>query len=430
VLRRFDWTWLVGPPSSEATFDSLADLVRFAPGIGGVRATVIGLLLAAGVVMAVGRGVRFDMGALGWATALVFWLVAWSDRRGWLPFEVPAPEVLLVPAAVGIALAVGAGTCAVETDLRGHRFGWRQAVAFGGTVSIAAAGLLLVQASLSGRWELPLQSHTTSVRLMAGKTEGLTRVLWLGRPSVLPVDAHQSPGGVSFAVTDGRPDALDRWVPGDYGFDAEIGERLDLAADVETSRLGRSLAPYGIDMIVVVSTIAPAPFVGVATDPGGGIVEVLPRQLDLERVPGTPDLSVYRNNASSGPLVSLASDALPADGAVLPQLDTDLSVGTRVAANPTHDSDTYAGPVDSQELVEDSILIAVPSSGWRASGGDQVSSTLGGLLSVDVGGDAAFDVSYPTSFVRRAGLVAQLLLIGGALYFARARRARSAAGES
>ncbi len=430
VLRRFDWNWLVGPSSSEATFDSLADLIRFAPGIGGIRTMVIGLLLAAGVVMAVGRGVRFDTGALGWGMAAVFWMIAWSDRRGWLPFEVPAPELLLVPAAVGIALAIGAGTCAVENDLRGHRFGWRQAVAFGGTASIAAAGLLLVQASLSGRWELPQQSHTTTVRLMAGKTEGLTRVLWLGQPSVLPVDAHESVGGVSFAVTDGRPDALDRWVPGTYGFDAAIGERLDLAAEVETSRLGRSLAPYGIDMIVVVPTIAPAPFVGVPTDPGGGIVDVLPRQLDLERVPGTPDLSVYRNNASNGALVNLAADALPADGAVVTQLDTDLSVGTRVSATETHDSDSYEGPIEPQELVEPTVLIAVPAADWEASGGDELSSTLGGLLSVSVGEDGAFDVSYPTSFVRRFGLVGQVVLVAGAFYFARARRARPVGDES
>ena len=50
---------------------------------------------------------------------------------------VPAPEGVLVPAALGLALAAGLGVAAFLEDLRTFHFGWRQFAAVAAAVGIA-----------------------------------------------------------------------------------------------------------------------------------------------------------------------------------------------------------------------------------------------------------------------------------------------------
>lgn len=421
VVRRFDWAWLVGPPSPETSFDSLADLVRFAPGIGGIRLLALGLLLAAVVPLLVGRGARFDLGVIGWSTAVVFWLMAWADRRGWM-FEMPTAEILLVPAAVGIAMAVGAGTRAAEMDLADRTFSWRPVVAFGGTVAIASAGILLLQSAVNGRWGLPTQSHAVSVALSSDSYEGPVRVLWLGPGSVLPMEGHVSPGGTSYAVSGERADARGRWVPGPYGLDDVIGQQLDLASAGETSRLGRLLAPYGIDLIVVVPTVAPAPYVGMPADPGGGIVTALARQFDLQRVTGTPDLFIYRNSASQGPAVAVPAASLPASADPSAVLALDLSSGVRIDADSVG-SGHWRGPTGDQQLESASALLAVPADGWVSNTASLPPATaLDGLLVARLDAEGRFDVHYRTPLGRRLALIGQLALVAAGVALAQTQR--------
>ena len=49
----------------------------------------------------------------------------------------PAVEGLLVPAALGISLAVGLGVAAFIEDVRQFHFGWRQVAAVGGAIALA-----------------------------------------------------------------------------------------------------------------------------------------------------------------------------------------------------------------------------------------------------------------------------------------------------
>ena len=120
--------------------------------------------------------------------------------------------------------------------------------------------------------------------------------------------------------------------------------------------------------------------------------------------------------------MNLRSGTLSADGSVLAQLDTDLSVGTRVSTDQGTGPRRFAGPTEGQVLVDDEVLVAVAAEGWSGSGDDAVGPTFGGLLGVDPGSDGTFDVSYRTPWVRRFALLAQVLMVAAAFGLSRAER--------
>ena len=83
------------------------------------------------------------------------WLVAWSGGQSWFPVNLAAPEALLAPAAVGLALAAAIGPVAFEVDLPDYHFGWRQ-IATGLAVLAGVLGLVpLTVGVVNGRWGAP-----------------------------------------------------------------------------------------------------------------------------------------------------------------------------------------------------------------------------------------------------------------------------------
>ncbi len=431
IVRNFEWNWFIGPPSPEATFDSLADLIRFAPDGDPGRILPFGLLLAAGLSLLIANSIRYEAAVRGWFMAVAFFGLAWVSRRGWLPMDLPSVELLLVPAAVGLSLAVGAGARAVDVDLVGYRFGWRHMASFVGVVALAATALSLLGSASSGRWDQPTQGFGRSTTLLAAQYDGPARVLWIGSPVVLPIDASSSTGGTSFAVSDGgTPTVFGRWAPTTYGFENDIGASLDLASAGDTARLGRLLAPYGIDLIVVAEQLAPAPYVGPSHDAGGGIGSALAQQLDLQRVSGTPGLVVYRNVGARGPLVAFPDDAnLPPGGDTVTRLNTDLTSGTRLSVGEElRPSIALMKPPD---VAGSRILVAVQADGWVLEGEGSDSASLseafGGLLVVDGAGtsaeisDGGLSLSRPAPWLRRFALLGQLFLIGAGAMLAQSR---------
>ena len=422
VMARLSWEWLVGPSSAGSQFDSLADLMRFSPS-GDSSVLVLGLLVAAAVSLVIGRGRRFDVGVIGWTLAAVSWFGLWTERRGVLPFQLPAPELVLVMAAVGLALAVGVGARSVEIDLRTHRFGWRQVTVLAGVVGLVAVSLLGMSASLGGRWGLPTHDYGSFTAELESRHEGPTRVLWLAHPAVAPLDTEQSPGGVHFAITDGaQPNVLNRWIPSSYGATSEIANRLDLAARGETVRLGRLLSLYGIDFVVVVNQLAPAPYEGQVfhpdDKPAQGVVLALQSQLDLERLTGIPSLVVYQNGASAGPAVANV-DLAGVSSLLTDQLAVDLAASTRVDLE-VQSSGRWSGPIIDAER----LWIAVDGRGWTSSDGNKVSVTEGGMLMVEptTGSNIdSVDLQYGDSGYRRIALVLQAVLLVLAFLLAQTR---------
>ena len=189
---------------------------------------------------------------------LASFALAWIPTRISATAPVPAPQGVLVPAALGIAIAAGLGVSALLADMRSSRFGWRQVSAVACVVGLALPMLALAADTASGRWHLPSTDWPTAVAWMSDvPSPGGFRVLWLGDPSVLPVDAKVV-DGIGFGLTrDGPVDARTLWAAPENGASDTLGAALIAARGGDTARLGHLVAPIGVRYIAVVNRWAP-----------------------------------------------------------------------------------------------------------------------------------------------------------------------------
>lgn len=286
---------------------SLADALHFAVGPAIRSPLTWGVFVAALLPLAIGRGWRLAWAVRAWALAAVPWLVVALTRAEILEVRLPPPEVLLSPAAVGLALAVGMGVLAFERDLPGYGFGWRQLASVIAGAALLAAALPLAVASFDGRWHQPRGGYDRALRFQADEADelGEFRVLWLGDPAVLPTGSWRLPAEVArgaYATTEGIPTARHVWTGPQTGTTELVPEALAAAVRGDTNRLGRLLAPMGVRYLIVPSQLAPAPFGGPTAEPDPALGDVLADQLDLVEVDLNPAMAVYRN-ASWAPTV-------------------------------------------------------------------------------------------------------------------------------
>lgn len=424
VISGGSWEWLIGPGSANESFDSMADLVRFAPGRDGPGFLIFGALVIAFGSLMIAKGVRFDAAARGLTLAVVGWGLAWSARRGFSLVELPAADALLCLAAVGVALAVGAGVRSVEmqTERSGRS---RRLVTQGVTVlGMTMVVLLGFQSTFDGRWSLGNQSHIGFAQLLLDGEPDPVRTLWIGSAEVLPLDGSTSADGIHFAVSEGRDlDIINRYSPSSNEIDAQIGDRLDLVVDGQTDQLGRLVAAYGIDLVVVVPTLAPPPYNGLSYPAGNGIESVLPRQLDLQRVNGTLGLRVYRNTASSGP--ALASESTPAQD-VSEQLAAEVSGRERLQVSYNR-TGSWASSLASDATAGDPVegFVLIDGSGWEAtSEATTIVATGDHFIQLRGAGDQPVSISFVTSTLSRFILLLQVLLIGVGLLISQPDRER------
>ncbi len=321
-----DWSDFVGIGATDGGAMSVGDLLRFQSGPFGAPPLGWAFLVAAALPVIIGRGWRFEWAVRAWFLALTGWGVPWAGEQGWLPFPLPPPEVLLAPAAVGLALAAALGTAAFEVDLPGYRFGWRQAVSSVAAVAVVVGALPLVAGVIDGRWKMPSSDLNPALAaVLASDGPAPSRVLWLGAPEVVPVGGHHLDAGLVYAATDGRPGVEALWAGSADGATGLLADAVDLADARHTNRLGQLLAPMGIRYVVVPERSAPAANETPRRPPPGSLTALLASQLDLEQVDTDDALTVYRNTAWV-PLVS----SLPADGA--PRDDFTDALGDDLAA--------------------------------------------------------------------------------------------------
>ncbi len=424
VLRHGSWNWFVGPRSPEARFDSMADLMRFAPGSVAPSMLTVGLLVAAGFGLVVARGRRFDAVVAGWVLALGSFFAGWAVRRDWFGFELPTAEMLLVPGAVGLSLAVAAGIRSIEVDVPPGR-SWRRLVVAGGVAGLSVLGVGGIRSALNGQWELPTQDYGVFAEGFS-RDDGVTqRVLWLAAPEVARFDTMESPEGLHYAVTSGgRPDAFDRWAPTQSAADARIGTELDLVVEGETVQLGRLLAIHGIDFVVVVPQFSP--YIGPEFSAGDGVdlVAVLQAQLDLQRVTGAPGLAVFSNRSSVG--TAMIAPGL-SEVSVDPADRLGFDLGSASRSSFTADG---VGAWSSLSPPAGETIIAVPGDGWQVTAGDATARTsASGLLVVDVdeANESEVRVAYDPPALRRLALALQAVLTVAAFLLAQTRREGSLA---
>ncbi|MBK5223747.1 MAG: glycosyltransferase family 2 protein [Acidimicrobiia bacterium] len=425
------WSAFTGGRVADSRALGILEITRFDTGPIGSSGLHAAVALAAAYVLVVGRGWRLAWAARAWSIALVSWGLLWASGRGWLPVALPPTEMGLAPAGVAMAMSVGLGAAAFDADVRRRKFSWRQFASFVAVASLAVSFLPTLAAAVGGRWLMPRGEHRQVLAFL--DAEAATddfRVVWLGSPEVLPLTGWPLLDGLAYATTqDGTPVLQDLWPGPADPSDAPLPSALDLAISLDTTRLGRILAPMGVRYLVVVDRSAPAPYGGTSAPVPDEITAALEQQLDLVRIDVNPVLSVYRNAAWSPMFSVVPDDTIPeAPEVAMPD-------GMRQAARLRLSDE--AGPLGmdgpssaSGEVPSGSeILIgSAPSTGWRADvDGDRVPTrpVLGWTSAavVDEGGRAS--IAWVTPVVHRAALAGQIaaaLVVVAVMYLTRAEQ--------
>lgn len=292
--------WLGGerPPSDLGALEVL----RFQ--VGEVGDAPLGYALAGAAVLPllIARDWRLGWAIRGWVVAAAGWGLVWAQGEGRVPGPSPHPDVVLAPAAAGLVLALALGITAIAADVRGRswRLGFRRIVTACGLVALAAATLPVASTAIDGWWGMPRGDFADVLAPVDESTAAVpSRVLWLGHPDVLP-GGRGWPllDGIDYATsTSGTRRLTDLWPGAETPAARRISTALDLAASRETSRLGRLLAPAGVQFVVVPQRAAPTPFRAIERAVPEPLIGALAEQLDLERVEGDAAVVVYRNTA-------------------------------------------------------------------------------------------------------------------------------------
>jgi hypothetical protein len=369
-------------------------------------------LVAAALPLLIGRAERHAWAVRGWTLAVVSWGLAWLAERGDAPFALPPVDLLLAPAAVGLALATAMGVAAFEVDLPGYRFGWRQLASGLAAAAVALGTIPVLGAAFDGRWSMPAGDHRRALGFIDAEQEDLPfRVLWLGDPADLPLGSWQLEDGVAYATTDeGTPEAQDLWVGSDDGRTALISDVVELARDGQTARLGRLLAPMGIRYVVVPERLAPAPFATEHRPLPEGFMATLDAQLDMEPLDVPAGLSVFRNEAFCPPRAAVSQDQAPTDDAGASSAAA-LDLSAAALALPDGGGHLrWTGPVEGDTTV---LFSASHSKRWRLEvDGEAVPHTkpFGWANGFTIAGDGGGTLSFDTPPLRYAALGLQALV--------------------
>jgi GT2 family glycosyltransferase len=224
--------------------------------------------------------------------------------RHWLGSFSPDLDVLLALYAVTLASLIGLGIGALEHDLRGVGFGWRQVAAGLSVLTLVVAIIPFVGSFASGRFDMPTTSVAESLSQLAPTTAGGYRVLWLGDPAVLPLPGWTVAPGLEAATSmNGLPGGATLFSPPDSGTSDVIMTAVKTALAGRTVRLGQLLAPAGISAIVVMNSAAPE-IAGVQNVPlhraPDVLLSALENQSDLALELDTPSVEVFANSLFHG----------------------------------------------------------------------------------------------------------------------------------
>ena len=313
---------------------SFADLARGADGSFGANwlgwllpvMALLGLLLC--------RNERRSMASKATSIATLTLVLATLDAHHWMGSFAPDLDVLLALYMVMLALLIGLGVSAIELDLRQSGFGWRQLLAGISVAALVIATVPFLASFASGRFDLPTTSVAESLSALAPANSGGYRVLWLGDPSILPVQGWSvAPGLEAATSTNGLPGGATLFAPPDSGTSDVLLQALQLAIEGRTVRLGQILAEAGISTIVVMNAAAPE-LQGVQSVPlravPTSLTTALGLQIDLALELQTESVEVYANSMFHGLVTST-----PQGSTTTTPLFTSSSNEGRVSANST-----------------------------------------------------------------------------------------------
>ena len=281
--------------------NSWAEILRFDTGPFGDNRLGWALPVAAVLPLALAHDSRLAWAVRGWTLYLGTAAVALVAEQDWSPVPLPRPEVIQVPGAVGLAIAVSMGVAAFLVDIRRHRFGWRQVVPFTAVAALVAGMLPGLAVVSGGDWNATRDDYSDVAPFSDDDGAAEHRVLWLGHPDVIPLASWTLDGHLSFAISDGTefPTVAQRWVGRLDNRNRQVADAVLQAPESGTSRLGAELSRWGIGTILVPERLAPPPYGELSQIAPEWLFDMLDSQLDL--VPGglTAGIATYRNTAAS-----------------------------------------------------------------------------------------------------------------------------------
>lgn len=294
------WMALAGGRAAIGGTSSFTRILRFESGPFGAAPLGWAFLVAAALPLLIGRGWRLEWAVRCWAVALVSWGTIWAGQEGWINVALPPIEVLLAPAAVGLALAAALGVAAFEVDLPSYKFGWRQAASVVAALAVVAGLLPVVGAAFGGRWKVPGSALDDPLAYIGDKAASSSfRVLWVGDPDVMPVGSWRLDDQLSYGTSNqGLPTLSELWASPSPGASATLRDAIEVARRGDTTRLGHLLAPLGVRYIVVPSRIAPVPSWSRNEPAPAWLPVALDDQLDLlPQQSFNPAVAVWANRA-------------------------------------------------------------------------------------------------------------------------------------
>jgi GT2 family glycosyltransferase len=424
VVLNLPWvmTWTWGNVTGVASVPSARGIVEvLSLSVDGRRLFVLGLGMYAAVVAAVlvCRAWRLTWAIRAAGLVLVFGALAIADDRGSFGFALPHQSLLLVPVALGLAIAAAAVVGGFGDDVSRRGFGWRQPVALIAHLGLVIGAIPAVVSIGNGAFNAPANPSAELLRgLMPIDPDlGDYRVLIIGDPRVMPVAGFEISPGVAAAVTEaGALGFAERWTPPRTATQSLVTEVLSRVASDETLQAGRLLSVAGIRYVVVPEQSSPG-FGAVL--PPEGLIPALRRQRDLGETFGAPSLKVFVNTAWFPARAFLEGNAAQASqqSSLSALLSADLfSQSSRITP--------VLSGASSIDVTVDRVGTGVVHLGtgvdshWilRADGEDlEVRRGLGGMASFDVTGAGVderpvrIELRYRGSVAHRLSLLAQTL---------------------
>ncbi len=358
-----------GTPTPAAGAAAWGSLLRFAVGPIGGSPLAWGFIAAGAVPLVLARGPRFRWAVRFWSIALVSWLGAWVVGHGWTGRLAVDPLVLLAPAAVAIAAAVGLGIAAFEVDLHAADFGWRQLTTVFGVIAVSLAAFPTLVSALPGRWDLPINDFSQSVSWMDAQVGGgAFRVLWLGDPRSLNQGGWSAGDGLAYATSEnGAPDARWLWNAASPGPAGRLGTAVSEARSGRTDQLGLLLAPAGVRYVAVLTSVAPE--ITGQQNPTeypvpSDLLPALSRQLDLRPELSGTGITVY-DNADWIPQRTAVAPAVGVGAAQPPPTASPPGTPLLPAAQPVLPGPaagrSYTGPIPAGTV----LAAEAPAGRWE-----------------------------------------------------------------
>lgn len=410
------WTSIVGVPVATARSLGVGELTRFLTDNGGLGAASVLLFLPVVIAPLVARAWRFTWAIRAAALVFGFGGLAILDDRAALPFRMPEPGVLLVPVAIGVALAAACLAAAFQDDVLGGSFGWRQPLGLVAGIAVVVGVVPGAFAVADGGWGTPERTLVSALsQLPINPPEGNYRVLWIGDPLAIPVASYTYQPGVGYALTDdGALTIEDFWSGKPTAVEADVAMALRQMAAGVTLRGGRLLAQYGIRYVIVPLADGVHGTVGTPLPTPTGLVDVLEDQLDLAApLTRPPNYLIYENTAYT-PTRSVLS---PAGAAASHEAG-----GEAMASADLRGSVPFGvGGPDIGDLTGDvtvgTLHVAVPfDSNWSLKvDGARVPArrAFGSTLAFDVPAAGRATLAYSTPVSRHLWLLLQLLIWTG-----------------